>query len=408
MAQQTLLGGDGVTGESGATHNTKANANFTELYANVGTAQSTADSANTAISTHVSDATAAHAGSAIAFTPAGGLSSTDVQAAIVELAGSAGVGTATETTEGIVELATPAEVLTGTDTTRAVTVAGVNGKLRLTRTVTGAGAIVQGDDNSFIIFNSGSPFNFTLDQLSANTKISFINIGAGIVTFTAGSGVTITGDATLSAAAGTSYPAAVVFYHTLTTPRVIQGGAGGVGAVDSVNSQTGVVVLDAGDIAFTPAGTIAATTVQAAIEEVAAEAGGGGAVSSVDTATGAVLLETLSAVALSGGNLTLAWGTRQNQNFDLTTTLSGNATIIFSGSSRVCGKLFLRVTGTRILTFPSGTYMDLYEQSVGRWNTTGTRELQLTGVTASPFMLTFDIDAAGNTWVHATNRGVTT
>jgi hypothetical protein len=33
-------------------------------------------------------------------------------------------------------------------------------------------------------------------------------------------------------------------------------------------------VLDAGDIGFTPAGGLAATDVQAAIEEVAAEAGG--------------------------------------------------------------------------------------------------------------------------------------
>jgi hypothetical protein len=50
-------------------------------------------------------------------------------------------------------------------------------------------------------------------------------------------------------------------------------GSGGGGAVDSVNGQTGVVVLDAGDIAFTPTGTIAATDVQSAIAEVASEAG---------------------------------------------------------------------------------------------------------------------------------------
>jgi hypothetical protein len=43
------------------------------------------------------------------------------------------------------------------------------------------------------------------------------------------------------------------------------------GAVDSVNGQTGVVVLDAGDIANTPAGGIAATTVQAAIDELDSE-----------------------------------------------------------------------------------------------------------------------------------------
>jgi hypothetical protein len=67
-----------------------------------------------------------------------------------------------------------------------------------------------------------------------------------------------------------------------TTQDIADLGGGGGGAVDSVNGATGVVVLDAGDIAFTPAGTISATTVQAAIEEVAAEAGGGGGISDGD------------------------------------------------------------------------------------------------------------------------------
>jgi hypothetical protein len=59
--------------------------------------------------------------------------------------------------------------------------------------------------------------------------------------------------------------------------------------VTSVNGQGGAVALDAAEVPFTPAGTIAASTVQAAIEEVAAEAAGGG-VSSVNGSTGAVTL----------------------------------------------------------------------------------------------------------------------
>lgn len=93
--------------------------------------------------------------------------------------------------------------------------------LRGTRTVTGAGASVQGDDNSLIIFNSATPFNFTLDQLTASSKISFVNIGAGDVTFVNGAGVTTSGDVILPGAVGTVYPTALVFYHTATTPRVI-------------------------------------------------------------------------------------------------------------------------------------------------------------------------------------------
>jgi hypothetical protein len=123
LAQQTLLGGDGTTGESGATHNSKANSNFTELYAATAAAQADADAANTAISDHISDGTAAHAGTAIAFTPVGTITATNVQDAIAEVATEAGasVPDATDTVKGIVELATNAETITGTDTTKAIT-----------------------------------------------------------------------------------------------------------------------------------------------------------------------------------------------------------------------------------------------------------------------------------------------
>lgn len=106
MAQQTLLGGDGVTGETGATHNSKANANFTELYANVSTAQNTADSANTNLSVHISDTSGAHAASAISAAPFGSISATTVQGQLEELAAEAGgtVPDADATTKGIARL----------------------------------------------------------------------------------------------------------------------------------------------------------------------------------------------------------------------------------------------------------------------------------------------------------------
>lgn len=112
---------------------------------------------------------------------------------------------------------------TGTNTDGSMTQNAITNELRKTRTITTADSLVQSDDNSFIIFNSGSPMNFTLDQITASSKVSFLNIGAGIITFVAGTGVTITGETTLLAAVGTSYPTAVVFYHTATTPRVIVG-----------------------------------------------------------------------------------------------------------------------------------------------------------------------------------------
>lgn len=96
--------------------------------------------------------------------------------------------------------------------------------LRNTRTATGAGASLQADDNALIFFDSATPFNFTLDQLTATTKISFVNIGIGAVTFINGAGVSLTGNATLPGAVGTDYPCCFVFYQSLTTPQVVNGG----------------------------------------------------------------------------------------------------------------------------------------------------------------------------------------
>lgn len=196
---------------------------------------------------------------------------------------------------------------------------------RATRTVTGADAAVQTDDNALIIFNSGSPFNFTLDQLTASSKISFMNIGAGAVTLVAGSGVTITGSVVIPGAVGTEYPSAFVFYHTATTPRVAIGG----------------------------------------------------------TESGRV------AVAISTGTLTLDINNEIRRDFDLTATETGNFTIAFSNTTNwKDSSLTLRLTGTIAITMPSTVRMENFENTVGRWNTS-TRVLTLIGVTASPFEIRF-------------------
>jgi hypothetical protein len=126
MAQQTLLGGDGTTGETGATHNSKANSNFTELYGATAAAQADADAATTAISDHISDGTDAHNASAISVVAFGSIGATDVQSALEEIAAEAGAVTvpdASTTVKGIAELLTQAEINTGTDSTRIVTAA---------------------------------------------------------------------------------------------------------------------------------------------------------------------------------------------------------------------------------------------------------------------------------------------
>lgn len=227
----------------------------------------------------------------VPFTPAGNIVATDVQAAIEEL-----------------------------DSEKFSVV-----QARATRTVTGADASVQTDDNSIIILNSATPFNFTLDQLTASSKISFMNIGAGAVTLIAGSGVTITGSVVIPGAVGTEYPSAFVFYHTATTPRVAIGG-----------TESGRVP-----------------------------------------------------VAISAGTLTLDINNEIRRDFDLTATESGNFTIAFSNTTNWKeSSLTLRLTGTIAITMPSTVRMENYEVTNARWNTT-TRVLTLIGVTASPFIIVF-------------------
>lgn len=132
---------------------------------------------------------------------------------------------ASETVKGIIEIATQAETNTGTDDVRALTPLKFNTKLRATRTVTGADSIIQTDDNSLIIFNSATPFNFTVDQLTASSKLSYVNIGAGAVTLVAGSGVTITGRTVIPGAIDTDYPGGVIFWISATAVRTITGPA---------------------------------------------------------------------------------------------------------------------------------------------------------------------------------------
>jgi hypothetical protein len=92
------------------------------------------------------------------------------------------------------------------------------------RTVSGADAIVQADNGKTIYLSSGSPFNFTLDALTANSQIGFINTGSATITFVNGSGVTLSGTATLAAGASCA-----IIYTTGTTPLILSGATSGGG-----------------------------------------------------------------------------------------------------------------------------------------------------------------------------------
>jgi len=85
---------------------------------------------------------------------------------------------------------------------------------------------VQTDHLGYVICNSATPFNFTLDPLIEKTKLTIINYGTAAVTFIPGSGVGITGDTTLPSASGVNYPGVFINYDTSTAPRVITGAQG--------------------------------------------------------------------------------------------------------------------------------------------------------------------------------------
>ena len=102
------------------------------------------------------------------------------------------------------------------------------------RDVTGTDAIVQADNGKTIYFNSGSPFNFTIDALTTNSSIYFYNKGSATVTFVDGSGVTSTGVTSL--AAGES---GGIIYESSTTP-IILGAPSGGGSGDVVGPSSSV------------------------------------------------------------------------------------------------------------------------------------------------------------------------
>lgn len=156
----------------------------------------------------------------VTFTPAGSIAATDVQAAIEEL-DTEKAPLASPTFTG-----TPAAptASAGTSTTQIATTAFVQTAIApIRREVTGADSIVQSDASGLIKFNSATPFNFTMDQLTDESAVQFVNYGAGAVTFVNGSGVTAAGNLVLPAAVGTNYPMAVVIYDSPTTPRVVNG-----------------------------------------------------------------------------------------------------------------------------------------------------------------------------------------
>lgn len=178
--------------------------------------------------------------------------------------------------------------------------------LNASRTVTSGSASVQSDNLHKVYLNSAGSNNMVIDLLAVGTEITFINIGAGTWTLTQGSGVTLPGGS-VTVESGAN---AVVVYRVAATPDVYTGTAAS-GTVTSVGltigtsgsdvnvsgspvTTSGSITLNIPDagasargvvttgtqtfggtktitVANTPAGGIAATTVQTALNELDTE-----------------------------------------------------------------------------------------------------------------------------------------
>lgn len=161
---------------------------------------------------------------------------------------------ASTTAKGVVEIPTLAQVVACTDTGETGALLAVQpSHLGQTFSEDGSGtlATVQAHHNGLIKFSSATPINYQLDPLLEDTKITFINYGAGAVTFTPGSGVTITGNTVLQGSIGNDYPGVLVVYDALNSPRVIS--SSGIGVQDKwVGAKDMIPSATAGCSALTP------------------------------------------------------------------------------------------------------------------------------------------------------------
>lgn len=107
------------------------------------------------------------------------------------------------------------------------------------RSVTGTDAIVSTDNGKTIVFNSATPFNFTIDALTAGMQMGLINKGTGTVTLVAGSGVTLGGVTSLA----TNESAAIIYYTSTSVDAI---GGGGTALTNPMTTEGDIILAGSG------------------------------------------------------------------------------------------------------------------------------------------------------------------
>lgn len=107
------------------------------------------------------------------------------------------------------------------------------------RSVTGTDAMVAADNGKTIVFNSATPFNFTIDALTANMQMGLINKGTGTVTLVAGSGVTLGGVTSLA----TNESAAIIYYTSTSVDAI---GGGGTALTNPMTTEGDIILAGSG------------------------------------------------------------------------------------------------------------------------------------------------------------------
>lgn len=171
---------------------------------------------------------------------------------------------------GVPSIASGSDILTGLDTQTANTVLSgptsgsaatptfrslintdVATAFNISRTVTGATSTLQSDNLHTVYLGGSSPYNVTVDIMTDETQITFINTGSATVTLVPGTVSSITGTTTI--AAGST---AVLVYESTTVPIVLSGSEGGT--VTSVGFTGGLISV--ANPTTTPAFTVAGTS----------------------------------------------------------------------------------------------------------------------------------------------------